>query len=111
MELSYEVLSQHVQEKIEVYSLNWIQKLLCKWFNIIHEKKYWYTIELKVSLPHYLRVGDCICSSNRDIWIVTKVNDSIVNVKNLNPLLTIGVLCKLFMISSSFYESAKQSKF
>jgi len=99
-----------ISKKQAVY-LSWFQRLLCRWFNIIPEKKYWYDIIITVNDPGPVSIGNILISSVRDLWHVYDVTYEEglhrIKIKSIEPLLHYRLYGKMGLLCSTFAERQK----
>jgi hypothetical protein len=110
--ITFNVISYQIKEKIEANTLTWLQKLICKWFKIKPESKYWYIVKVKIDPPNATLVGalinDCCIGLDGNKWRVYNIyyidKQQNIELQNIEPLLDINGIYGQMVIFSRMYE-------
>lgn len=103
-----------VSRKESTLKLSWLQRLLCRWFNIIPKEDYLVTAIVDTNVNYALYIGDVWVSSNEDLWTVIgftcgtrEFGDKSTTYPLMSSLASMSNIClsgKLNLISRPYSE-------
>jgi hypothetical protein len=101
----FKVVSHIIKETIEASTLTWLQKLVCKWFKITPEKKYWYVIKVKTDTPKAVRINDGVIGLDGNKWRVCDIDkEQYVELRNFEPIVVNGIHGEMMVFCSMYAE-------
>ena len=103
----FKVASHLIKETVEANTLTRLQQLVCRWFKITSERKYWYVIKIKTDQPNAVRVNDGVMGVDGNKWCVCGIDEQYVELRNFEPIVVNGTYGEMVIFCSMYAEGTE----